>query len=47
MRETNPELLAAVFTGVLVQSACWWMLNKNRFPKEEVIEQFSNLVMKL
>lgn len=47
MRETNPKLLAAVFTGALVQSACWWMLNKNRFSKEEVIEQFSNLVMKL
>ena len=43
----NPELLAAVFTGALVQSACWWMLNKNRFKKEEVIEQFSNLVMRL
>ncbi|MGN0814634.1 MAG: TetR/AcrR family transcriptional regulator [Candidatus Coproplasma sp.] len=47
VRDTNPELLAAVFTGALVQTACWWMLNKNRFSKEEVIEQFSNLVMRL
>ncbi|MGN0768658.1 MAG: TetR/AcrR family transcriptional regulator [Christensenellales bacterium] len=43
----NPELLAAAFTGALVQSACWWMLNKNRFSKEEIIEQFSNIVMRI
>ncbi|MGN0812476.1 MAG: TetR/AcrR family transcriptional regulator [Candidatus Coproplasma sp.] len=45
--QTNPELMAEVFTGALVQSACWWMMNKNRFSKEEIIEQFSNLVMRL
>lgn len=43
----NPELMAEVFTGALVQSACCWMLNKNRFSKEEVVEQFSNLVMRI
>ncbi|MGN1061265.1 MAG: TetR/AcrR family transcriptional regulator [Candidatus Coproplasma sp.] len=47
VRQTNPELMAEVFTGALVQSACWWMINKNRFPKEEIIEQFSNLVLRL
>ncbi|MGN1104687.1 MAG: TetR/AcrR family transcriptional regulator [Candidatus Coproplasma sp.] len=44
---TNPELMAEMYTGALVQSACWWMINKNRFPKEEVIEQFSDLVMRI
>ena len=43
----NPELLASVYTSALVQTACWWMLNKKRFSKEEVVEQFSSLVMRL
>lgn len=45
--ETNPELMAEMFAGALVQSPCRWTLNKNSFAKEEVIEQFSNLVMRL
>lgn len=23
--QSSPELLAAIFTGVLVQAACWWI----------------------
>ncbi|MGN0824464.1 MAG: TetR/AcrR family transcriptional regulator [Candidatus Coproplasma sp.] len=45
--KTNPELMAEVFTGALVQSACWWMMNKNRFSKEEIVEQVSSLIMRI
>ena len=44
--QLSPELLAAIFTGALVQAACWWILNQKRLSKEDTVKQFTDIIMK-
>lgn len=41
---TSPELLAAMYTGVIVNASRWWIAQKDRMEKEEVAGLFERLV---
>ena len=41
---TTPELLAAMYTGVIVNTSRWWISQRKRMTKEEVAKQFEMLV---
>lgn len=40
----SPELVAAMYTGVIIYSSRWWLSQKVRIPKENLAMQFDNLV---
>lgn len=45
--ETNkflPEMMAVVFSGVVISCAQWWIANSSRVSKDEVIRQFKLLI---
>ena len=39
-----PELLAAMYTGIIVFAARWWITQEVRIDKEEVVKYFETLV---
>lgn len=39
-----PEMLAVIFSGVVISCAQWWIANSNRISKDEVIKQFELLI---
>lgn len=39
-----PEMLAVIFSGVVINCAQWWIANSNRISKDEVIKQFELLI---
>jgi AcrR family transcriptional regulator len=39
-----PEIIAVIFSGVVINCAQWWITNSNRISKEEIIEQFELLI---
>ena len=39
-----PEMMAVIFTGVVINCAQWWITNSNRISKDEVIKQFELLI---
>ncbi|MGN1399129.1 MAG: TetR/AcrR family transcriptional regulator [Erysipelotrichaceae bacterium] len=43
----SPNYLASIFTGALVEAACYWITHKNEFSKQEAVSQFSNLVTRI
>lgn len=43
----SPDLLAPLFTGALVYTARWWISQKNRIPKDEVVRQLSDLAKRI
>jgi AcrR family transcriptional regulator len=43
----SAELMAPLFTGALVYISKWWIMQQYKMPKEEIIEQFSDLVDRL
>lgn len=45
--EGDPEMLAALYTGAMVNCGEWWITQPRRPDKEVVIEQFSSLLVKL
>ncbi len=40
-------MLAATYAGAIVSCGKWWILQKNRPGKEEVVKKFSEIIMKL
>ena len=45
--ETNrflPEMMAVIFSGVVINCAQWWIANSSRISKDEVIRQFELLI---
>lgn len=41
---SSPELVAAMYTGVITYASRWWFSQKTRIPKETLAMQFDNLV---
>lgn len=39
-----PEMMAVIFSGVVINCAQWWIANSNRISKDEVIKQFELLM---
>lgn len=39
-----PEMMAVIFTGVVINCAQWWITNSNHISKDEVIKQFELLI---
>lgn len=40
-------MLAAIYAGAIVSCGKWWILNKNRPDKEQVVKTFSEFIMKM
>lgn len=40
----SPELLAQFFTGSIIQSLRWWIVQKNRISEEEFFEQLTQII---
>lgn len=43
----QPEIAAHCFAGALVQTVKWWVLQKNKISKEQLVEQLSKLLFPL
>lgn len=43
----KPELVAPIFTGALVYTVKWWVSNDYQPPREELIDEFRQLLMRL
>lgn len=41
-----PEYLASIFSGALIEAACYWIKNRERLSKEDAISQFVLIVSK-
>lgn len=42
----NPELLAVLYSGAVINCAQWWLTRGGRMTKEQIVEQFSLLVQR-
>ena len=43
----NPELLAVLYSGAVINCAQWWLTRGSRMTKEQVVDQFALLVQRL
>ena len=43
----SSAMLAAMYTGAIVSCGRWWIMQKNRPDKEQVVKTFDELVAKL
>ena len=43
----DPDLLAALYTGAMIYCAEWWITKPDRPGKEQVVDQFSALLLKM
>ncbi len=44
---SDPDLLAALYTSAMIYCAEWWITQPNRMSKEQVIQQFSELLARI
>lgn len=42
----DPELLAVLYSGAVINCAQWWLTKGSRMPKEEVAHQFALLIQR-
>lgn len=42
--EADPELLAVLYSGAVINCAQWWLTRGSRMPKERVVDQFALLI---
>ncbi|HCO62132.1 MAG TPA: hypothetical protein DIT49_01370 [Clostridiales bacterium] len=54
IRQEEPEdvrashaMLSAIYAGAIVSCGVWWVTQKDRPPKEEIVEQFTQLITRL
>ncbi len=40
----SPDLLAAIFSGAFIRSACWWITHKYKMSKEEMVRQVTGII---
>lgn len=43
-QDTDPELLAVLYSGAVINCAQWWLTKGGRMTKEQVVQQFAALV---
>lgn len=43
----DPELLAVLYSGAVINCAQWWLTRGSRMTKEQVVDQFALLVQRL
>lgn len=44
--DANPELLAVLYSGAVINCAQWWLTKGGRMTKEQIVQQFSLLVQR-
>lgn len=42
----SPVILAQLFTGALISTVKWWVTEKERIPKEQIVEQVATLLLR-
>jgi len=43
----NPELIAHIFAGALISTAHWWLKQKGKVPRQEIVDQLTAVMLKI